>query len=249
MNPPFGKKSFLPLNILSLIVHCVVDRNKGVVISLQSAAWLQDPMVFLKKGNNLKTYSLFLDKRLHEVKIIPTFIANQQFDCKIGSDLAIYKLAPDGYYLKDFCLPVPDILKKVIKLPSLYKQARAPQEGDFTVVVPYIHGNLGRHDFYDVIRVKFEKSNKARGAHSLMFKFKTEQEARNFHASLRTTFIRYIHSLMKTDQRVRQEVIPWMGDYKEEWTDERYFAYFKIDKQEQQTIEQRMKSLYSNLKF
>jgi len=80
--------------------------------------------------------------------------------------------------------------------------------------------------------------------------FNSEGERTNFINSCETIFIRYIFKSMTVDVHVHPEFLPWMGDcinprtglkgYESEWTNEDFYTYFNITKEEQELIEKTM---------
>jgi hypothetical protein len=249
MNPPYGKRSILPFNVLTKITNHVVRENKGTVVSLQTAGWVNDPLSITNPKNYIYIFAPKLDRIIHTIKLIPVLDARKLFGYVpfFGTDLGIYKLAQNGKSVKDFCNLVPEIIKKVMKLPSLWDAAKVLQKGNYPIYISFTHGNRGYDDFYDVVKKKYHKAKPMKSLHDLCFRFETENEAKNFFHSLQTLFIKYIHSLVKTNQRNRLEVLPWMEDYTKEWTDERFFEYFKINTEEQETIKNHMEAIYSKI--
>lgn len=59
-------------------------------------------------------------------------------------------------------------------------------------------------------------------------KFNTENEAKNFENSTKTTFFKYIFSMMKVDSHTPFKFLPWMSDYTQPWDDKRFCEYFGI---------------------
>lgn len=83
-----------------------------------------------------------------------------------------------------------------------------------------------------------------------IIKFKTENEVKNYVISTKTTFFKYIYMIEMVDVHVHPEFLPWMGDcmnprtglkgYESEWTNEDFYTYFNITKEEQELIEEIM---------
>lgn len=71
--------------------------------------------------------------------------------------------------------------------------------------------------------------------------FETETEAKNFEKSLTTVFMQFIKRAYQRDVNVPLKDIPFMGDYSEEWTDERFKKHFKLSDNEWETINNIMK--------
>ena len=78
--------------------------------------------------------------------------------------------------------------------------------------------------------------------------FKTENEAINFENSLKTTFYHYLVYNIKTDQHTPLQFLPFMDDYTQPWTNERFYQYYKFDKSEINEIESQMKDIENDAK-
>lgn len=81
--------------------------------------------------------------------------------------------------------------------------------------------------------------------------FPSEKIAKNFYESTYMTFYKFANYLVKTDnQNITTQFLPWMGDcinprtgltgYESEWTNEDFYTYFNITKEEQELIEKTM---------
>ena len=78
-------------------------------------------------------------------------------------------------------------------------------------------------------------------------RFDSEEEAHNFYKSLKTDFGRYIENQIITDVHISDSKILWMGNakhprtgtigYLDEWTNEDFYKFFDISKDEQEEIE------------
>lgn len=84
---------------------------------------------------------------------------------------------------------------------------------------------------------KWKHKYNSESAPPLSIKFDTEQEAFNFEKSLSTNFMRYVNYQTKFGgTQLILNKIPFMENYKESWTDEKFYKYFEIEKEEQQKI-------------
>lgn len=72
--------------------------------------------------------------------------------------------------------------------------------------------------------------------------FPSFEEGVNFEKSTQTNFFRYVFNKMKTGKGIPNAYLPFMGDYKSPWTDERFYKFFNISKDEQQQIIDYLKS-------
>ncbi len=69
--------------------------------------------------------------------------------------------------------------------------------------------------------------------------FKTKEERENFINSIDT----WVYNFMGCCGDISPAHLPWMGDYTQPWTDERFRDYFKITDEEWQLIEESMKNI------
>lgn len=77
-------------------------------------------------------------------------------------------------------------------------------------------------------------------------KFNSEEEGHNFYKSHQTNFVRYIENILISDVNIADNKILWMGNakhprtgtigYKDEWTNEDFFTFFNISKEDQKMI-------------
>ena len=77
-------------------------------------------------------------------------------------------------------------------------------------------------------------------------KFNSEEEGHNFYKSHQTNFVRYIENILISDVIIDDNKILWMGNakhprtstigYKDEWTNEDFFKFFNISKEDQKMI-------------
>ena len=72
-------------------------------------------------------------------------------------------------------------------------------------------------------------------------KFNTTHEAENFYDSLNTNFVKYVIYLNTQNQNVYWRRIPFMEDYTQPWTDERFYDHFGICSNDRKIIEDTIK--------
>ena len=75
----------------------------------------------------------------------------------------------------------------------------------------------------------------------LSIKFDTVQEAQNFIDSINTEFFLFFNYLTKLDVNVQFQYLPFMKDYREPWTNERFQRYFQVSDEEMKFIKDTMK--------
>lgn len=97
--------------------------------------------------------------------------------------------------------------------------------------LPYIHGHIGEPDFGEVTSRVYEV---ALGVNSggIEVGFATEAERHNFFMSLHTSFYKKLNAVVRVGIHPELWHLPWMGDYTEEWTDERFYKFFELSEEE-----------------
>lgn len=71
--------------------------------------------------------------------------------------------------------------------------------------------------------------------------FHDKNSAMNFINSCMTTFFKFLVKMKHTNSRYILKEYPWMEDYSQPWTNERFYEFFGITKEEQNMIEENMK--------
>lgn len=82
--------------------------------------------------------------------------------------------------------------------------------------------------------------------YNIWFEFNSNIEATNFLSYLKTDFFRICLSLSKTNQNLARgefRVVPWL-DFTQEWTDEKLYAHFGINEEEQAFIKEVIPNWY-----
>ena len=77
--------------------------------------------------------------------------------------------------------------------------------------------------------------------------FKTKEEAEHFIAYLKTNFARFCLSILKGNGNLHRgelAAVPYLPSYKEAWTDERLYTFFKVTKAEQAFIKKVIPTYY-----
>ena len=97
-----------------------------------------------------------------------------------------------------------------------------------------INGYTLNGQYYKDVRNK----NKDRPCGGIAFKTKTE--AINFINSCNTMFFKFLVKILHTNSRYVLKDYPFMEDYTQPWTDERFYKFFNITPAEQKIIEETM---------
>ena len=127
---------------------------------------------------------------------------------------------------------------------------REKEEGKWFVNVAGIRGNHGndvmfKDDFFTFV-TRNDVASLDKGKH-IFFSFKTKEEAEHFIAYLKTFFARFCLSILKNNANLhRGELasVPYLPSYKEAWTDEKLYAFFKVSKAEQTFIKKVIPAYY-----
>lgn len=120
----------------------------------------------------------------------------------------------------------------------VYENGLIPETYEFEGVT-YEKGQSWLKNFLPGSGLKQNFIDKYKDTNNLPFsiRFETRQEAYNFEKSLKTNFYRFLCGKLKGGSMgIPLKFLPFMNDYKAEWTDERFFKYFDISKVEQQEI-------------
>lgn len=120
---------------------------------------------------------------------------------------------------------------------------------DFGKLLYFIDGIKDGKPWYDFYRKN--QYSKTTDTITRSIKFETEQQAINFINQFKCNFVKYITNLIITDVNVREEQVLWMNNiknphtgligYNSEWTDEDFYTFFNITKEEQKIIEDTIK--------
>ena len=267
MNPPYGN---LHLPILKEMIEMVVE-NGGHGVSLQPVRWLQDPLVKYKKSTDFGRYNELLRHNLSDIQIYSSIEVGKLFDAVFTMDLGIYELNENSNYnldtlYKDILLE--KIIDTILSTDKQHTTIHAKMEKDkrmgIRVRVCDIQdngrgGNGGRKSHIGLYRTqkienglvdgkdwtdcvqKNQCSRQVGAPIPYSIEFNSSNEADNFIQSTKTLFWQYLMLKMHRDINVPNQWLPFMNDYSEPWTDERFYAYFDITPDEQKIIEQTVK--------
>lgn len=267
MNPPYGN---LHLPILKEMIEMIVE-NGGHGVSLQPVRWLQDPLVKYKKSTDFGRYNELLRHNLSDIQIYSSIEVGKLFDAVFTMDLGIYELNENSNYnldtlYKDILLE--KIIDTILSTDKQHTTIHAKMEKDkrmgIRVRVCDIQdngrgGNGGRKSHIGLYRTqkienglvdgkdwtdcvqKNQCSRQVGAPIPYSIEFNSSNEADNFIQSTKTLFWQYLMLKMHRDINVPNQWLPFMNDYSEPWTDERFYAYFDITPDEQKIIEQTVK--------
>lgn len=254
MNPPYSGTTHL--NILNFTLLHYNDS----CINLSPIKWLQDPLASYKNKteiifSNVKDQLSFLEK-------ISAQTANTFFDAEIPIDLGIYTFTKKGGYIFE----KNSIIEKVINtgkygVPCMLYGQITDFSKPFIVVKtvsgvhmerkngkplmnirrnPKIYGIFenGKFNGKTIKELNDSDVHSTRGdvSNAKCVVMENKELLENFCESLETNFIRYFTAVTTLGQSVMLNYIPFMDDYSHAWTDEMYYNFFNITKEEQDKI-------------
>ena len=260
MNPPYN--GTLHLRILEKVIpHCEKVVNVSPANQFFAAKRLLKEFPMIKKSAVLKN-------NIADIQLIPAKDASNIFDVAFAGPLMIltydvhcadplnymdYNVVPhklrsvfdktiracnDGVY--------PNLMDEILKnttkeyiLPC--PEVHGHQGSEYILPCPEVHGNQGSSDWSEITSKIYDKALNAKQRWNWHLSFDTEEERRNCYDSWHTRFHQFIHSLIKADNFNYYGQLPFMGDYSQPWTDERFYEYFKLTKEEIDIIETTMK--------
>ena len=271
MNPPYDKN--LHLKFLEKVINIC---NK--VVSIQPTPWIQDPVAFTKRSSTYNKYKESIINHIEEIEIIPTLDAVKLFGAGFNADVGIYKCSKSHTDGCELPIKInKSILNKVLNNGHFLSDVLEHDKRDgwriqITELQPnmaqggklYSYGWYCQFCIYNHLRSTIYKDGYKDGKDWTKFnsgikkeegkgfpdsiKFNTEQEAINFENSLKTLFYEYLVYTIKMNQHTPFKHLPWMIDYKEPWTDERFRKYFKITDDEWDSVVETMKPITDALK-
>ena len=267
MNPPYGN---LHLPILKEMIEMIVE-NGGHGVSLQPVRWLQDPLKEYKQGTDFLRYGNLFDGNIANITVIPSTECGKIFDATFTMDLGVYEMCQTNTFsLRNLCKNnlLEKILKKItdssFEHTTIKKKIEEEKISGIRVKVNEIQdngraGNGGRKSYiglYQTFLVKdglidgkdwtqfIQKNQHSRQAGAMLpysIAFANEETAKNFIESTKTCFFQYLLLKMHQDIHMPNQWLPFMNDYSEPWTDERFYAYFDITPDEKKVIEKTVK--------
>jgi len=260
MNPPYDKN--LHLKFLEKTIE-IADN----VVSVQPIRWLQDPLVEYKKTSAYKKYEKTIARHIVDLDVFSADEATQLFGADFIIKVGIYtcdnnnhnyyetiKFNKDGVNFS-FIQKITDKIKAENNFKKLNIKRFSDDLTNFVPLNNMTGENIQRckptncikewtKPYKTGIEYRIDKSKKkgvARGKieNDLCIVFDTYEEAKNcFDAFTKCNFTRFYMSIVTTDIHIYHELQPFMSDYSKPWTDERFYKYFNITKEEQKIIEE-----------
>ena len=212
-----------------------------------------------KKNSDLKEFE-DIRKRIENIDIIPTEVANRLFGIDAFIDLGIYRVTPKvGIDLTNFWKEVrkPAEVMMIEKLTAmkdnLLNHIEKQKLDGIRVPLTDIGGNRGYKPVYKEIAYVVDGKKDGKdwtkcknmggyekpegSALPLSVKFASAAEAQNFYDVFYTKFGSWLCDITHTQQHLQPSILPWLFDYTHPWTDEMLYEYFGLTDDEIKEIE------------
>lgn len=252
MNPPYDKNLYI-----KILDQALKEHPDEIIINLSPISWLQDP---LAKKNKNSDWNKFENVRKHieSLEVIDSKQAEKLFNIRVGTDLGIYTLSPQGGWINPWenklvekiADGIKDNLKNHIVVDNL--------NGISLLVSNFCDGSRGGCDSYLYLfkdRSYYKNTkNETTGETYLEYsekvawgnrqpkdkqtniKFNSELERDNFYDSYQTKLLKWYFQKINIRTGINPKYLPWLGDYSKQWTDEDICKYFNLTEEEIKTI-------------
>jgi len=261
MNPPY--KRGLHIKILAEAIKHLTD--DGTCVNLSPVLWIEDCHAHKKLKSNLYKFNDSICSHIEKLDVVSKDNANKSFGIGLFADLGIYVCKKDklktfnavDFWKKNFSEHEVKMFERIYAhCCHLSDKIESSKRDGIRVPIAFIAGNRGTLPVYKdlayVINGKKDGKDwtkcKNNGGYEkeegmplpCSIKFGTEAEAQNFYDSWKTTFCRWLCRRFLFDQHIVLSFLPFMQDYSQPWTDERFYKYFNITPEEQKVIENTM---------
>ena len=256
MNPPYCRN--LHLKILNEAINHSDD-----IVNLSPIRWLQDPLAEYKRNSDFNKFKC-IRERIESIEIISAYEAQRAFSIEIFSDLGVYHLNKDGGFdvsnfwkLTRTPAQVMMLQKLMLLDDSIANHYEKNKRDGIRVPLTDIGGNRGYRNVYKELSYVIDGCKDGRdwtkcknmGGYEkpegcslpLSIKFSSITEAQNFYDSFFTRFYTWLCNITKMNQNLHPNLLPWLGDYTHQWTDEDLYKYFNLSDDEIKLIESEIK--------
>lgn len=228
MNPPYSN---------TLHLQCVekVCKACNKVVNISPAGWLLDLTAVLSlKKTTYHRFENTISKHIVSLDLLTGAEASNIFDAAFFQTVGIYyidKTIESDLYSKIVftnSIKVESIFNKIImkvynkEIDNLYQHIK----------ISTIHGHPGSKDEFDIVTLNYDLARKFKPINM------SELEFKNWHTSCNTKFMKYCNYLTRNGQHIAAHLLPYMNDYSFNWTDEMFYGFFKLTKEEIDIIEQ-----------
>lgn len=244
MNPPYKFNS--SLKVLNVVCKLF---NTADIVSLQPCLWLQDYNA-LKDPNSFRNSKYkHIVSHIQSLKIINADDNRNLFNSRGPTDLGIFcinmqkkGIKLDPLKLRGHSKIAYSILKKIFDKTDTFSNhiVIAKPLNNYSVVYSHMCGLTKLHDFVYVNgkdsngksyreNVKNQHKNDFPRTH---FEFNTFEEAENFRKYLWTNTFKFVEKVTQPGLLRIFQSLPYIYDYKQEWTDEKMLKYFNFTEEE-----------------
>lgn len=236
-NPPYQRSLHLK------ILLALLDKFEHKLIFIHPGSYAFDAIYNdkLDLGNNIKN--------IKEIE----FISKQKFmnifagTCQSQNGAILHLDKNCNKTLNDFRNEYNSLDKKILielkKYKTLADQFNKEKTAYF-VNCPFIHGHQGQKDFYEIVSPKCTVNGNTSGT---PIYFNSKEEANNFINVFKLDVYRYIVSIFKHAINVPYDKLPWLEDYKTEWTNELLADKLELNNEELNIIKNEI-AFFSNSK-
>lgn len=230
MNPPYYRD--LHLKFLEKTLE-IADN----VISVQPVGYLLDlPAVMGWKKQHFQKYEHTVSRHIRDIDIMYAEDANEAFSIRSFDKIGIYN-CDNGVYDFYKTLYAYDGKKKLSIFNKVIKRVKDGEISNIAdhINISVIHGHPGKRDEFDIITPQMHIANKFKP------EYMSEEEFARWHESCGTKFMKYCNMLTRSGAHLNPKWLPYMDDYKEPWTDERFYDFFNLTDDEIDHIENTMR--------
>ena len=245
MNPPYDGSLHLK------IIACVLPYAKEIV-NLSPIRWLQDPLAEYKKSAAFEKYKA-IRSNLKISKIIPAQDASKMFGIDLTFSLGIYSIKEsnpgmDAPMLDKKVLAVyKKIIDRIVRddnyakltikkyddaLDNYVCAANFSPESKYGKKRFFFLKDVGKAFVNGFTYRKYKDGNRfaTRGDiwNTECILFNTAEEAQNCYDSFKMSIPKFICMLSTVGVNIYPQFAPWMTDYTQPWTNERFCKHFNI---------------------
>lgn len=261
-NPPFNKNG---ANLIELEIIKEIIKNTDYSSILCTITNITDICGPLKQGNKYNKYKEALNGKLDDIEIIKN--SQSYFDIDLAKELGILKIVSstnknyDGFrFIQNginYSFVYNKIYKRVVEENIGINKQWADEKSEFSIPLKVLvsknnynilsFGLKERDTNHSFKPATAEKKCSIKVAKNLTFFSLNEKN--NFYYSVMNKFFFFLVKHCLTSQNIKNvnKFLPYMNDYSHIWTNEMYYDYFNLSKEERELIEQEM-SEYINSK-